>query len=160
MVMASANTVVLMLKSAVGARRVRVISRNELLNRKIFGFVVEKVIKDESNKGCMLNLTFEQEMKLYDWIFYSCIAIIVVWLILKMTGVINTPLIVLYLPAIVGVLGLFVSFHKVSKYFGRLNGDISYLKEGVKEGKEERKHLSSQIHKLNKEFHGHLKQFH
>ncbi|HIG95534.1 TPA: hypothetical protein HA249_01415 [Candidatus Woesearchaeota archaeon] len=77
----------------------------------------------------MLKLTFEQEMKLYNTITYTGLAIITVWILLKMFGIINTPIILIYLPYLIGILTIFTHMHGIAKSFWALQHDVAYLKD-------------------------------
>jgi len=80
-------------------------------------------------EGDMLKLTFEQEMKLYNTITYTGLAIITVWILLKMFGIINTPIILIYLPYLIGILTIFTHMHGIAKSFWALQHDVAYLKD-------------------------------
>jgi|SRR3989338_2379360 len=67
----------------------------------------------------MLHLTFEQKIKLYDTIIWGGLIYITIWLILKMAGVIQTPLWIEYSPALIGIVSFGVLLVKLSLYFGK-----------------------------------------
>ena len=67
----------------------------------------------------MLHLTFEQKIKLYDTIIWGGLIYITIWLILKMAGVIQTPLWIEYSPALIGIVSFGVLLVKLSLCFGK-----------------------------------------
>lgn len=67
----------------------------------------------------MLNLTFEQKIKLYDTIIWGGVIYITIWLILKMAGVIQTPLWIEYSPALIGIVSFGGLLVKLGIYFGK-----------------------------------------
>lgn len=75
----------------------------------------------------------ELRMKILDVIMYSCLFSILLWAILKATGVFSTPLWLELAPVIAGTIAALVAVYKFGFAFGVLTGDVNHLKEDVKE---------------------------
>ncbi|MBI1970158.1 hypothetical protein HYS47_00265, partial [Candidatus Woesearchaeota archaeon] len=74
----------------------------------------------------MNQLTFKQKILVYDVIIYTCLALLLLWIILKFVGVIQTPLWLELLPYFLAGVSLFGAVMKVGSFFGRLDRDIHY----------------------------------
>ena len=75
----------------------------------------------------MLNLTFEQKIKLYDTIIWGGLIYITIWLILKMAGVIQTPLWIEYSPALIGIISFGILLVKLGLYLGSFGTKLEYV---------------------------------
>ncbi|MBN1544151.1 hypothetical protein JW898_01665 [Candidatus Woesearchaeota archaeon] len=67
---------------------------------------------------------------IFDILIYSCLTIILVWLVLKTVGVINTPEYIKLLPAYLGVLSGWLIAVKFAASLGRLQNEVDWLKRG------------------------------
>src|SRR3989338_138511 len=100
----------------------------------------------------MIHLTFEQKIKLADYFVYACLWGIVIWIVLKLLGIINTTPLLELLPAILAVASAFVFVGRLSNHFGKLEStleravqDVCELKNDMKEVKKEVKQIDNRI---------------
>lgn len=115
----------------------------------------------------MLNLTFEQKMRLYDIIIWGGVVGIVIWLILKIVGVIKTPWFITYLPVFFGIISFCLLLVKLGAFFGtliqtvsQLQKDMKTVKDDVKELKKDVTTLHHSVSALDHSFSTHLQKFH
>lgn len=91
-----------------------------------------------------------QKKTLGDYLAWIVLALIVLWLILKVTGVINTPLLVEYSPLFGAVYLAGYMVHKLR----RATEDIRELKEGVKSLETTVITIDKEIQGLKENMHG------
>jgi hypothetical protein len=104
----------------------------------------------------MKKLTFKQEMRVHDIIFYTCIIVLFAWIILKLVGVIQTPIWLELLPLIMVGFSMVTAASKIGRYFGRMEGDMHFLKKHA--------YLTTtrleKLDDLHHDFHAHLEKYH
>ncbi len=115
----------------------------------------------------MLNLTFEQKMRLYDIIIWGGVVGIVIWLILKIVGVIKTPWFITYLPVFFGIVSFCLLLVKLGAFFGtliqtinQLQKDMHLVKKDLSTVKKEQQEMKKAIQEQNHAFSLHLHKFH
>lgn len=115
----------------------------------------------------MQKLTFEQKMRLYDVIIWGGVVGIVIWLILKIVGVIKTPWFITYLPVFFGIVSFCLLLVKLGAFFGTLIQTISQLqkdmylvKKDLHTVKKEQQEMKKAIQEQNHAFSLHLQKFH
>jgi len=95
----------------------------------------------------------------WDWVFYASLGILTVWLIFKVTGVIQTPLIIEYgIPIASLILILFSFFEKfvewfttLSKEVGAVKVDVEHVKGDVGRVKGEVEHMEKRVERVEKD---------
>ncbi len=72
---------------------------------------------------------FMNKDKIYDLLFWSSMGVIIIWMILKATGVINTPVFVQLIPYAGGIFAFGVFFEMMRDF----KNEIKSIKEDTKE---------------------------
>jgi hypothetical protein len=102
-------------------------------NRKLYGFLDDKFIKKLNLIGPMTEIVYEQSWrgKIYGAIFWASLVIILLWYILKSTGVIQTPLWLELLPVAVAVFGAGAVFQEMRSDIKILKFRVTHLEKDV-----------------------------
>ncbi|MBW2966989.1 hypothetical protein KY362_00735 [Candidatus Woesearchaeota archaeon] len=72
----------------------------------------------------------QKKDRIYNILLYICTAVMLIWIFLKMAGVINTPEYIKMLPALAGVLGFIIAIGKFGNILGDIQNNIGWLKKG------------------------------
>ena len=101
-------------------------------------------------------LTTEQlefRSKVYGAIFWICEALILLWYILKSTGVIKTPLWIELLPVAIAIFGAGAVLQQVHNDIGTLKTDVGTLKTDVSGLKRDVSIITSRVDHLENDIH-------
>ena len=99
-------------------------------------------------------------VKVYDWIYWISIVVVLLWMVLKATGVINSPVWQELLPFAGGVVAVIAYFQKVGRSLQKIehmDSDLREFKAEIKadlrdfkfEFKDFRKEVTGELHQHN-----------
>jgi transcription initiation factor IIF auxiliary subunit len=114
-----------------------------------------------------MSLTSEQKIRVLNGIMIVSMTTFFLWIVLKLAGIIQTPLWLELLPLMSLGIYLTVLTAQVILFFGGLKKDMGFLKENMIEMKQDIKENSKKIDETNKkldqlhhDFHIHLHKYH